>query len=406
MTDDGTRRAHARHFTRRWPKKPNSRSSEADQVPWLARVRADNPNFRAAFEWSITNGETELAARLAGALSWFWTLDGMLAEAVEYLERVAPLTTACRRWCAAKCSPASRSSPRRWAGWIRRGRPRSKASRSDRDGKQHVRACVRAECARPSWTGPSATSRRPRLPTTRHSLGSGAPTIHGCSACAWHCGREPRSDSGDPAGQRMAEDGPAGRASVGRPARDRACPAPTRAASPRRGQASRQQSMLPANAFACKRRSLIPKAPLPPSMSLARSVEAAGDTDRARRSQPACARARRSNRSRRLRCARRSKALGQRSPRRPETYASALRLIETADFERRAHELPLHARDRENSTKSPQDARRRSWSWHRRRTSRSTKARRLTSSRACCSDDEHRSAPCRGRHRRRTRARL
>ena len=93
VMDDGTRDAHARHYTT-LAEEAERQIVGSEQVPWLARVRADIPNFRTAFEWSFANGETELAARLAGALSWFWTLDGMLAEAAEYLERVVPLTTA------------------------------------------------------------------------------------------------------------------------------------------------------------------------------------------------------------------------------------------------------------------------------------------------------------------------
>ena len=59
----------------------------AEQVQWLAHLRADVPNFRAALDWSFATGRYELAARLAGALGWFWTLEGMLDEAIDYLER-------------------------------------------------------------------------------------------------------------------------------------------------------------------------------------------------------------------------------------------------------------------------------------------------------------------------------
>jgi predicted ATPase/DNA-binding SARP family transcriptional activator len=88
--EDALRRAHAVRYTA-VAEEVEQHIVGADQLEWLAGARADVPNFRAAFEWSVTNGEMELGARLAGALSWFWTLDGMLAEAVEYLERVAPM---------------------------------------------------------------------------------------------------------------------------------------------------------------------------------------------------------------------------------------------------------------------------------------------------------------------------
>ncbi len=58
-----------------------------DQLLWFDRLRADVANFRAAAEWSFSVGEDLSGARLAGALAWFWTLDGMLSEAIRYLER-------------------------------------------------------------------------------------------------------------------------------------------------------------------------------------------------------------------------------------------------------------------------------------------------------------------------------
>ena len=60
----------------------------ADQLSWLDRLRTDVPDHRAAFEWLVSTGDGVRAARLAGALGWFWTLDGMLAEACRRLEQV------------------------------------------------------------------------------------------------------------------------------------------------------------------------------------------------------------------------------------------------------------------------------------------------------------------------------
>jgi predicted ATPase/DNA-binding SARP family transcriptional activator len=59
-----------------------------DQLAWLERLRADRANHRAALEWLVGIGDGVGAARLAGALGWFWTLDGMLEEADRQLERV------------------------------------------------------------------------------------------------------------------------------------------------------------------------------------------------------------------------------------------------------------------------------------------------------------------------------
>jgi predicted ATPase/DNA-binding SARP family transcriptional activator len=60
----------------------------ADQLAWLDRLRMGVPDHRAAFEWLVSTGDGVRAARLAGALGWFWTLDGMLAEACRRLEQV------------------------------------------------------------------------------------------------------------------------------------------------------------------------------------------------------------------------------------------------------------------------------------------------------------------------------
>ena len=60
----------------------------SEQLAWLDRVRAYVPDHRAALEWLVSTGDGSRAARLAGALGWFWTLDGMLAEACSRLDQV------------------------------------------------------------------------------------------------------------------------------------------------------------------------------------------------------------------------------------------------------------------------------------------------------------------------------
>lgn len=59
-----------------------------DQLMWLDRLRTDMPDHRAALEWLVSTGDGIRAARLAGALGWFWTLDGMLSEASSRLQQV------------------------------------------------------------------------------------------------------------------------------------------------------------------------------------------------------------------------------------------------------------------------------------------------------------------------------
>jgi tetratricopeptide (TPR) repeat protein len=84
---DETRARHASYFT-----EVGERGEVAirgpEQLEWLERFRADVNNFRAALEWSLSTGDVDHAAREAGALAWFWTLNGMLTEAIGHLERL------------------------------------------------------------------------------------------------------------------------------------------------------------------------------------------------------------------------------------------------------------------------------------------------------------------------------
>ena len=81
---DATRDRHARCFTRLADEGETAIRGH-DQIAGLERVRADLPNHRAALDWLVTVGDGVGAARLAGALGWFWTLDGSLADACAQL---------------------------------------------------------------------------------------------------------------------------------------------------------------------------------------------------------------------------------------------------------------------------------------------------------------------------------
>lgn len=88
---DATRARHARCFV------AAAEAAEIgvrgpDQVDWLARARADLSNHRSALDWMTAAGDGVGAARLAGALAWTWTLDGLLAEARQQLEGVLAFT--------------------------------------------------------------------------------------------------------------------------------------------------------------------------------------------------------------------------------------------------------------------------------------------------------------------------
>ena len=83
---DDARERHARYFVELAELGEGGIRGD-QQLVWLERLRSDVNNFRAALEWSLLTGEVERAARIAGALAWFWTLDGMLTEALQHLER-------------------------------------------------------------------------------------------------------------------------------------------------------------------------------------------------------------------------------------------------------------------------------------------------------------------------------
>jgi tetratricopeptide (TPR) repeat protein len=65
------------------------------QVLWLEYLEAEIENLRAALTWSLTHQEVEIAARLAIALGWFWTIRGHLFEGQDWLNRLLALPESC-----------------------------------------------------------------------------------------------------------------------------------------------------------------------------------------------------------------------------------------------------------------------------------------------------------------------
>lgn len=59
-----------------------------EQAAWLSRLEAEHGNFRAALEWLLERGATEMAARMAGSLYALWDLHGHYSEGREWLTRV------------------------------------------------------------------------------------------------------------------------------------------------------------------------------------------------------------------------------------------------------------------------------------------------------------------------------
>jgi predicted ATPase/class 3 adenylate cyclase len=78
---------------------PRIRSS-TEQREWLAKLEAEQDNFRAALAWCRTeSGDAGIGVRLAGALSWFWRDHGHLGEGRQWLE-----------WALKASDPASASA--------------------------------------------------------------------------------------------------------------------------------------------------------------------------------------------------------------------------------------------------------------------------------------------------------
>jgi DNA-binding CsgD family transcriptional regulator/tetratricopeptide (TPR) repeat protein len=79
----------------------------ADQLSWLARLRSEHDNLRAALAWTLEQGDADLALQLAGALHWFWFLHGHWAGGQRWLEQALTMDGADR---------PSRPRPRALAG--------------------------------------------------------------------------------------------------------------------------------------------------------------------------------------------------------------------------------------------------------------------------------------------------
>ncbi|MGH3063358.1 MAG: ATP-binding protein, partial [Gaiellaceae bacterium] len=96
---EDTRRRHATFFTELAEAKERDHLGPA-QVPLRQRFRTEWDNIRAALQWTIDTGETELGLRLAGALTTIWLDRNFAVEGQQWfqtlLERPEPVADEVR----------------------------------------------------------------------------------------------------------------------------------------------------------------------------------------------------------------------------------------------------------------------------------------------------------------------
>ncbi|HEV8623000.1 MAG TPA: BTAD domain-containing putative transcriptional regulator [Acidimicrobiia bacterium] len=92
--DDTTRRRHGAFYLGVVTAK---RAPLLQSGPWLARLKLEDDNLRAALEWSFSAGENVTALRLGAGLFVYWYLSGQLVEGVARLEQILARTSELRR---------------------------------------------------------------------------------------------------------------------------------------------------------------------------------------------------------------------------------------------------------------------------------------------------------------------
>src|SRR5215210_1326398 len=79
------KRTHAQYFLTLAEEAPPELRGP-NQLEWLERLEAEHDNMRAAISWALERKEVEVALRLGGALSWFWSVRGYYSEGRRWLE--------------------------------------------------------------------------------------------------------------------------------------------------------------------------------------------------------------------------------------------------------------------------------------------------------------------------------
>ncbi|HYP40093.1 MAG TPA: tetratricopeptide repeat protein [Chloroflexia bacterium] len=81
------RRGHALFFVQ-LTEQAEPELPRGEQGGWLDRLEREHDNLRAALRWLLDEGEGERAARLAGALWWFWYARAYFTEGRRWLEQI------------------------------------------------------------------------------------------------------------------------------------------------------------------------------------------------------------------------------------------------------------------------------------------------------------------------------
>lgn len=86
---ESTQQRHAEYFLEHVEgAEPKLTTGERESGRWLERLEAEHDNLRGALAWSQADpGRSELGLRLAGALFWFWNLQGYFEEGRQWVEK-------------------------------------------------------------------------------------------------------------------------------------------------------------------------------------------------------------------------------------------------------------------------------------------------------------------------------
>ena len=81
------------------------RLRRADQLEWVARLRAETDDVAAVLRRAVAAGDAATAQRLVAASGWFWLIRGLFTEATDRLTEAAaldgPVPPAARALCTA-----------------------------------------------------------------------------------------------------------------------------------------------------------------------------------------------------------------------------------------------------------------------------------------------------------------